>query len=71
MGGDGGMSKEWQARGIGQAVRNNMKVYGTNAITTAVLTPILFNVGRKLLAKPLINPANRVLKQVGVKEVKL
>ena len=71
MGGTGGMSSQWQEKGVGKAVRHNMKEYGTNAIATAVLTPILFNVGRRVLRKPLLNPANRVLKQVGIKEVKL
>ena len=65
------MSAQWQELGLGKAVRENMKQYGTNAIATAVLTPILFNAGRKVLRKPLINPANRILKQVGIKEVKL
>ena len=71
MGGKGGMSAQWQELGLGKAVRKNMTDYGPNAIATAVLTPILFNVGRRVLRKPLINPANRVLKQVGIKELKL
>jgi len=71
MGGGGGMSADWQKRGITQAIKTNMKEYGGNAVATALLAPIAFSVGRKILRKPLINPANRVLRTVGVKEVKL
>lgn len=39
---------------------------GTKLVLTAILTPALFKVGKKVLAKPLINPLNRGLKQVGL-----
>jgi len=71
MGGGGGMSADWQKRGIAQAVKTNMKEYGGNAVATAILAPLAFNIGRKVLRKPLINPTNRALKAIGVKEVKL
>ena len=71
MGGSGGMSKEWQARGLMEAVKKNMQVYGGNAIATAILAPMAFRLGKQVLRKPIINPANRVLKTMGVKEVKL
>ena len=71
MGGSGGMSKEWQKLGLMQAVKTNFKEYGGNAIATAIITPMAFRLGRKILAKPIINPMNRVLRTAGVKEVKL
>lgn len=71
MGGKGGMSPQWQQEGITAAIKKNMQDYGGNALATALLAPLAFNIGRKVLRKPLINPTNRALKAVGVKEVKL
>lgn len=71
MGGSGGMSEDWQKRGIVQAVRKNLNANGLMAAGQLIAIPIAFKVGRKVLAKPLINPTNRMLKSVGIKEVKL
>lgn len=70
MGGSGGIAQSYQD-GLQGALRKNIKDNGVNAVMTAVLTPIAFNVGRKVLSKPIIRPANRMLKSIGVKEVKL
>lgn len=74
MGGTGGIAGNFQyggETGLMAAVRKNIKDNGWNAMTQIVAVPIAFKVGRKLLAKPLINPTNRVLKQVGLDGVKL
>lgn len=33
--------------------------------------PVVFNIAKKMLRKPVINPANRILKQIGMTGVKL
>ena len=71
MGGSGGQSGQWQEKGLAGAVKHNLEANGARAIATAVVTPLVFRFGRKLLSKPLINPANRVLKTMGIKEVKV
>lgn len=71
MGGTGGQSGDWQEKGLGGAIKKNLEHNGARALATAVVTPLVFRFGRRLLSKPLINPANRALKSMGVKEVKL
>ena len=74
MGGDGNIAGNFSyggEKGLMAAVRKNVKEKGWNAMTQIVAVPIAFKIGRKLLRKPLINPTNRVLKQVGLDGVKL
>ena len=74
MGGKGGVADSFGfdgSTGLTAAVRKNIKDNGFNSLVSMVTIPIAFKVGRKLLAKPLINPTNRMLKSVGLKEVKL
>jgi hypothetical protein len=42
---------------------------GRQALATMVFAPIAFKVGKKVLAKPLINPVNRGLKQLGLASI--
>ena len=69
--GDFSMSSDWQARGLREAFEKNLRANGPMAITTVIATPILFKLGKNLLSKPIINPANRLLKSVGIKGVKV
>ena len=69
IGGGGGMdAKNWD---IVKVVKRNMEQNGLQAVMTAVLAPMAFRVARNVLAKPVINPANKLLKSVGIKEVKV
>jgi hypothetical protein len=68
LGGTGGMAKEYD---IQSAVKRNLRVNGWQTLATVVLAPIGFRMARKVLGKSIVNPANKMLKQVGVKEVKL
>mgnify|MGYP003658435840 CR=1 FL=1 len=70
MGGTGGVNKSFVG-GFPAAIRKNIRDNGFSSIVQMLLIPAAFSVGRKVLAKPLINPTNRMLKQVGLKEVKL
>jgi hypothetical protein len=68
MGGKGGMTDEYS---LMSAVKFNLKQNGFGALIQMVTIPIAFRIGRRILNKPLILPANRVLKQIGLsKEVK-
>ena len=69
LGGGGGMdTKNWD---LMKVVKRNMQTNGVQAVATAVLAPMAFRFARQVLSKPVINPANRMLKRVGIKEVKV
>jgi hypothetical protein len=57
--------------GIPAVLKRNLKENGAAMAVQVVGIPIAFAVAKKLLAKPVINPANRMLKQIGVTGVKL
>ncbi len=62
--------KQW-AGGIPQVLKSNLKAQIPLLLTVTVGVPIAFKFGKKLLAKPIINPLNRTLKMAGVKGVKV
>ena len=49
----------------------NVKDNAVQTISTVVLAPVVFKMARRILSKPLINPANKILRSVGIKEVKI
>jgi len=56
--------------GFVDAIKYNLsKQSGQQALATMVFAPIAFKVGKKVLAKPLINPVNKGLKQLGLASV--
>ena len=69
--GDFSMTSQWQGIGLRGAFEKNIKENGAMALTTVIATPILFKLGKNLLSKPIITPANRLLKSVGLKGVKV
>jgi hypothetical protein len=48
------------------AIKRNIRDNGAQAIGTMVLAPIAFKAARKVLQRPLITPANRLLKSAGM-----
>ena len=52
--------------GLMTAVKYNLSRNGGTMLATMVLAPIAFKFGKKLLSKPVIRPANRMLKMAGV-----
>ena len=52
--------------GLMTAVKYNLSQNGGAMVATVFLAPIAFKFGKKLLAKPIIRPANRMLKMAGV-----
>ena len=69
LGGAGGMDRA--NYNLPKAVKQNIQANGTQSLMTIVAAPIAFKMARRVLAKPLINPANKVLRSVGIKEVKV
>jgi hypothetical protein len=70
-GGNFGMSSQWQGFGLQKAFETNLKANGAMMLATVVATPIAFKLGKRLLNKPIILPANRMLKAAGIKEMKI
>lgn len=64
IGGNYGSTKTFM-----DAVAYNFKNNGGNAMATLILAPVAFTVAKRVLRKPLINPANRLLKQAGLASV--
>jgi len=69
--GDFGQSSEWSAKPLSASIKKNWGEYGAMSVATVLLTPMAFRLGKQILAKPIIRPANRLLRSAGIKEVKL
>lgn len=67
MGDDSHMSSSWQSKGISGTIKHNLKANGGMMVASLITIPIAFKYGRKVLSKPLIRPANRLLAPAGVK----
>jgi hypothetical protein len=63
--------KQTSGQSINDAVTQNFKANWLPMTVAVVGIPIVANVATKLLRKPVILPANRMLKSVGLKDVKL
>lgn len=53
--------------GISASIKKNLTDNGMMMAVSLIGIPIAFKYGRKLLAKPIIRPANRMLATAGVK----
>lgn len=72
MGGSGGASQMWQGKGgLPALMKYNVKQNAGMIAAAVILTPIMFKVGTKLLRKPILTPANRLLKSAGITGVKV
>jgi len=71
MGGGGGMSTSWQKVGFEGVIKHNLRKNGGMMVGAVVGIPIAFNIGKKLLRKPILTPANRMLKAAGITGVKV
>ena len=63
--------KQTSGQSISDAFMGNLKANWLPMTIAVVGIPIVANVATKLLRKPVILPANRMLKNIGIKEVKL
>ena len=67
MGGSGGMSKTWQDEGgIPHVMMSNAKRNVGTLLFATIAVPIIFKTGRKLIAKPIANPVNKLLRNSGL-----
>lgn len=56
--------------GFTAALKYNLQSQqGRAALATMVFAPVAFKVGKKILAKPLINPTNKAIRQLGLGSV--
>jgi len=54
---------------LGGVLNYNFKKNGFAMVSTVVLTPMVANVAKKVLRKPVLTPANRLLKTIGLTNV--
>ena len=69
MGGKGGVADTFKydgRGGLGAVIRRNIGTNGTSMLLQLITIPIAFKMGKKLLSKPIIRPANRMLKMAGI-----
>jgi len=71
MGGTGGIYAKSFPEGLPQVLKSNLKNNGGMILASVVGIPIAFKVGTKLLRKPILTPANRMLKAAGMTGVKV
>ena len=72
MGGDGAIFAGSFPDGLPGVLKRNLKQNATKMIASAILIPIGFKVGTKLLRKPVIQPMNKLIKMSGLgNEVKV
>jgi len=71
MGGTGSMGGAWNEGGLPKALKYNFKQNGAMMLASIIGIPIAFKVGTKLLRKPILTPANRMLKAAGMTGVKV
>ena len=71
-GGSGGVYAQSFPGGMKQVLTNNFKKNAVSMIGSAILIPIGFKIGTKLLRKPVIQPMNKLIKMSGLgSEVKV
>lgn len=69
MGGNFGISDKYRfdgKAGLGAVIRRNIAMNGSSMLLQLITIPIAFKMGKKLLSKPIIRPANRMLKMAGI-----
>ena len=66
MGGSGNISATGFPGGVPDVLKRNLKENGFKMMASAVLIPVAFRVGTKLLRKPIITPMNKMIKMAGL-----
>jgi hypothetical protein len=56
---------------FGEQIKANLKANGPQMAFNVIALPLAFKYGKRVLARPLINPTNRVIRSLGIKEVKV
>ena len=71
MGGSGGIYEKSFPEGLPQVLKSNLKRNAPMMLASVIGVPIAFNIGKKLLRKPILTPTNRMLKAAGLTGVKV
>jgi len=71
MGGSGGITGTYWSGGLPQVLKSNLRANAPMMLASVVGIPLAFKVGTKLLRKPILTPANRLLKGAGLTGVKV
>jgi len=71
MGGSGGIYEKSFPEGLPQVLKSNLKRNAPMMLASVIGVPLAFNIGKNLLRKPIITPANRMLKAAGLTGVKV
>jgi len=71
LGGNYGSNPSASYDGLGATLKTNLRANGGMMMTQVIGIPIGVKIAKKFLAKPIINPANKMLRTVGIKEVKI
>ena len=71
MGGSGGIYAKSFPEGLPQVLKSNLRANAPMMVASVVGIPVAFNIGKKLLRKPILTPANRMLKAAGLSGVKV
>jgi hypothetical protein len=56
---------------FGEQIKANLKANGPQMAFNVIALPLAFKYGKRVLARPLINPTNRLIRSLGIKEVKV
>lgn len=56
---------------LGEQLTSNLKDNGAMLLFNLVAIPTGFKIAKRVLAKPLLNPINRQMRNLGIKEVKV
>ena len=62
---------QYGVESVPDIIMYNLKRDGIKMAATVILTPLAFNIAKKVLRKPILTPTNRMLKQVGLTGVKV
>ena len=52
--------------GLGSILAHNFKTNGMQMLGTVILAPMVANVAKKVLRRPVLTPMNKIIKQTGL-----
>lgn len=70
-GGSGNISTKGFPNGLTDVLKRNLSNNTVRQGAIILGAPLAFRFAKQMLRKPVINPANKIIKQVGIKGVKL
>jgi len=71
LGGNYGKNPHASYDGLAATLKTNLTSNGAMMAAQVIMIPVGVKMAKKFLAKPLINPMNKIIRSVGIKEVKI